>query len=98
MVSGKVIRRKKEGKSSVRRSAPPPGPRSGPNPHARKAWLRKLHTFIGERLNGSARWTGWELIAAAQAGTLTRPQQRELDWIDKQSRACGYKPMMLPPC
>jgi len=73
----------------ARRSAPPA---SGPNPHARKAWLARLSAFVGERLAGDARWQAWELISAAQAGTLDRVQQRNLDWIDRQMRACGYHP------
>src|SRR4051794_22529927 len=73
----------------MRRSAPPA---PGPNPHARKAWLARLSAFVGERLSGDARWQAWELVSAAQAGTLDRAQQRNLDWIDRQMRACGYKP------
>lgn len=90
---GQTDLEKEEERSSARRSAPPPvAARTGPNPHARKAWLRTLHTFIGERSTGAAQWAGFELISAAQTGTLTRMQQRDLDWLDKQMRACGYKP------
>lgn len=78
--------------AAVRRFAPPPVTHTGPNPFARKAWLRTVHAFVGERLKGSVQWTGFELVAAAQAGTLTRSQQRDLDWIDKQMRACGFRP------
>jgi DNA-binding MarR family transcriptional regulator len=78
----------KEEVGSVRRSAPPPSP----NPFARKAWLQRLSSFIGERLNGEAQWQGWELISAAQMGALDRGQQRQLDWLDRQMRACGYRP------
>jgi hypothetical protein len=33
----------------------------------------------------------WELIAAAEAGELGRAQQRAIDQLDRQMRACGYR-------
>jgi hypothetical protein len=68
------------------------GRRRGPNPFAQRAWLRRLHVFIGERLDGAARWEGWELVAAAQAGVLDRTQQRVIDQLDKKMRACDFRP------
>lgn len=63
----------------------------GPNPFARRQWLRKLNAFIGDRLSGPHRIAGWELVAKAESGVLDRAEQRTLDQLDRQMRGCGYQ-------
>jgi hypothetical protein len=72
-------------------AAPPLRPAQARNPWARQPWLRKLSTYAGERLSGPQRMLAWELIAAAEAGELGRAQQRAIDQLDRQMRACGYR-------
>lgn len=71
----------------------PARPVEGPNPFARRLWLRTLNSFIGERLSGPQQWSGWELVARAEAGALIdRAERRQLDDIDRAMRGCGYRP------
>ena len=52
-----------------------------------------MNNFIGERLKGPQQWTGWELIAKAEAGEpLARDEQQLLDRLDRMMRGCGYRP------
>lgn len=70
----------------------PRKPAEGPNPFARQHWLRKLNAFIGERLSGPQQWSGWDLVARAEAGALIdRAERRQLDDIDRAMRGCGYR-------
>ena len=79
-----------QGKHRQKRHARPV---DGPNPLARRQWLRTLNNFIGERLKGPQQWTGWELIAKAEAGEpLARDEQQLLDRLDRMMRGCGYRP------
>jgi DNA-binding transcriptional regulator YhcF (GntR family) len=74
----------------VRRAAPPLRPAEGPNPFARRQWLRKLNSFIGERLRGPQQWAGWEVVAKALDGDSLAPdEKRALDGIDRMMRGCG---------
>jgi len=82
----------KEGTIPVRRAAPPLRPAGGRNPFARQPWLRKLSAYAGERLSGSQRMFAWEVIAKAEAGGLAGEEQRALDRIDREMRACGFRP------
>lgn len=70
----------------VRREAPPPPPAEGPNPFARRRWLRRLNAYAGERLSGALRMSAWEVIARAEAGALDRTEQRLLDQLDRMMR------------
>jgi hypothetical protein len=71
---------------------PPALPVEGPNPFARRQWLRNLNRFIGERLSGPQQWSGWDLVARAEAGALIdRAERRQLDDIDRAMRGCGYR-------
>lgn len=66
-------------------------PVEGPNPFARRQWLRKLNTYIGEHLSGALQWSGWEVVAKAMNGDmLEKTEQRLLDQIDAAMRRCGY--------
>jgi hypothetical protein len=89
----------------VRRAAPPPPPPptkhpverparpvEGPNPFARRQWLRTLNSFVGERLRGPQQWSGWEVVAKALSGDSLAPdEKRALDTIDNMMRGCGYR-------
>jgi hypothetical protein len=88
----KESRNLEEGTSPVRRAAPPLRPAGGRNPFARQPWLRKLSAYAGERLSGSQRMFAWEVIAKAEAGGLAGEEQRALDRIDREMRACGFRP------
>jgi hypothetical protein len=72
----------------VRRSAPPFG---GPNPHARKRWLDKLHGFVCQHVRGTAQWEAWALIDKARGGLIDRAEQRVLDKLDLAMRGRGYR-------
>ena len=78
----------KEGEVSVRRSAPP---LAGPNPHARKRWLDKLHGFVCQHVRGTAQWEAWTLIDKARGGLIDRAEQRVLDKLDLAMRGRGYR-------
>jgi hypothetical protein len=73
------------------RLAPPEKPAgkraSGPNPFARRQWLRRLNTYVSERLHGPQQWSGWEVIAKAETGLLDPTEQRLLDGLDRLMRA-----------
>jgi hypothetical protein len=51
-------------------------PAEGPNPHARRQWLRTLNGFIGERLTGPQQWGGWEVVIKAMNGDTLAPDAR----------------------
>jgi hypothetical protein len=78
----------KEGIGSTRRSAPPS---AGPNPHARRQWLTKLHGFVCQHVHGDAQWDAWTIIDKARGGLLDRADQRVLDKLDLAMRAMGYR-------
>jgi hypothetical protein len=63
----------------------------GPNPFARRQWLRKLNAFIGDRLSGPQRMAGWELLAKAETGVLEIAEQRLLDQLDRAMRKTGFR-------
>jgi hypothetical protein len=64
----------------------------GPNPFARRQWLKTLNNFIGERLKGQLQWAGWEVVAKALNGdSLDRAEQRRLDDLDRMMKGCGYR-------
>jgi hypothetical protein len=70
----------------------PARPAEGPNPHARRQWLRTLNSFIGERLRGPQQWGGWEVVTKAMNGDPLAPdEKRSLDGLDRMMRACGYR-------
>jgi hypothetical protein len=87
--------------ASVRRAAPPAAadppqkrparPVEGPNPFARRQWLRTLNSYVSERLCGPQQWAGWEVVAKAEAGSLAPDEKRALDTIDNMMRGCGYR-------
>jgi hypothetical protein len=64
----------------------PGRPAEGPNPFARRQWLRRLNSFISERLHGPQQWSGWEVVAKAEAGLLDASEQRLLDGLDRMMR------------
>jgi hypothetical protein len=69
-----------------------PRPADGPNPFARRQWLKTLNTFIGERLKGRLQWAGWEVVAKALNGDSLAPdEKRRLDGLDRMMRGCGYR-------
>ena len=78
----------KEETTVARRSAPPP---VGPNPHARRQWLAKLHGFVCQHVRGSEQWDAWAVIDKARGGLLDRADQRVLDKLDVAMRATGYR-------
>src|SRR3954447_2155426 len=78
----------KEGASVARRSAPP---LAGPNPHARRQWLTKVHGFVCQHVSGPAQWDAWAIIDKARGGLLDRADQRVLDKLDLAMRAMRYR-------
>ena len=87
----------------VRRAAPPAAaeplqrrparPVEGPNPFARRQWLRTLNSFVGERLKGPQQWSGWEIVTKAMNGDVLAPEEKQsLDGLDRMMRQCGYRP------
>jgi Helix-turn-helix domain len=62
-------------------------PADGPNPFARRQWLRRLNTYVSERLCGPQQWAGWEVIAKAEVGPIGGNDQRLLDGLDRMMRA-----------
>jgi hypothetical protein len=78
----------KEGELSMRHFAPL---LPGPNPHARKRWLDKLHGFVCQYVRGTAQWEAWTLIDKARVGLIDRAEQRMLDKLDLAMRAMGYR-------
>jgi hypothetical protein len=67
-------------------------PADGPNPFARRQWLKTLNSFIGERLSGRQQWSGWEIVTKAMNGDSLDPdEKRLLDGLDRMMRACGYR-------
>jgi hypothetical protein len=64
---------------------------AGPNPHARKHWLNKLHGFVCQHVRGTAQWEAWTLIDRARGGLIDRAEQRVLDQLDLAMRAAGYR-------
>lgn len=77
--------------SSELAQKPAAKPAEGPNPHARRQWLRRLNTYVSERLCGPQQWAGWEVIAKAESGALDGNEQRLLDGLDRMMRGCGYR-------
>jgi len=65
----------------------------GPNPFARRQWLRTLNSFVGERLKGPQQWSGWEIVTKAMNGDVLAPEEKQsLDGLDRMMRQCGYRP------
>ena len=70
----------------------------GLNPFARRQWLRKLNTYVGERLSGAQQWSGWDVVAKAMNGDPLAPgEQRLLDGLDRMMRHCRYAARPLEP-
>jgi hypothetical protein len=88
---GELVRLSPPPEASPAEPAPkrPAKPVQGPNPFARRAWLRKLNTFIGEHFHGAQQWAGWEVVAKAEAGPLDPAEQRLLDGFDRMMRGPG---------